>query len=61
VAKLNPYAKHTFRRYRNEEDGVFVHEHGNETILMPKMIDEHNLEKGLEAEITLSINPKKQF
>jgi hypothetical protein len=28
---------------------------------MPKMIDEHNLEKGLEAEITLSINPKKQF
>lgn len=55
VEKIPPYSQHKFRRFRNEEEWIFVQQRGNETILNAMPIVGNSYRSGLKAEMTIGV------
>jgi protocatechuate 3,4-dioxygenase beta subunit len=60
VAKLKPYAGHTVERTRQNEDDVFLSQHGADFILSPIKINTKNLESGLLATVVVGVDPNAE-
>jgi protocatechuate 3,4-dioxygenase beta subunit len=57
VARHAPYAKHDVTRTRQDEDDVFVTQHGSGSMLMLTQLNKRSIEYGFIATAVLGINP----
>jgi protocatechuate 3,4-dioxygenase beta subunit len=57
VARHEPYAKHDVTRTRQEEDDVFVTQHGSGSMLMLSQLNKRSIEDGFIATAVLGIHP----
>jgi protocatechuate 3,4-dioxygenase beta subunit len=57
VAKFDPYKKHDIRRTRQDEDDVFVAQHGRDSMLALTQLNKRSIEDGFVATAVLGIDP----
>jgi protocatechuate 3,4-dioxygenase beta subunit len=57
VAKHDPYAKHDVTRTRQDEDDVFVTQHGSGSMLTLAQLNKRSIEDGFVATAVLGIDP----
>lgn len=57
VAKQPPYRDHHTERTRQDDDGVFLNEHGSASVVTLSQVNKRSLEDGLVATSVLGIDP----
>jgi protocatechuate 3,4-dioxygenase beta subunit len=57
VARQYPYNTHTFQRWTNDQDEIYVDEGGAQSVLATSFVQPGNVAAGLIAAITLGIDP----
>jgi bisphosphoglycerate-dependent phosphoglycerate mutase len=57
VARHEPYAKHDVTRTRQDEDDVFVAQHGSGSMLALTQLNKRSIEDGFIATAVLGIDP----
>lgn len=57
VAKCEPYKAHQIERTRQDEDGVFLSQHGSGSVVTLAQLDKREIEAGFIATAVLAIDP----
>ena len=57
IAKLPPYSAHHIDRTRQDEDGVFLSEHGSDFIVTPTQLSKRSMTDGFITTAVLGVDP----